>query len=247
MQGYTGNGLTTIDGISGWSFGGLVEMTATGVPGTSGAYIPTSYLIKTVSTSNTINTFTFASTGNLTVPGTVGATLLTGALTTNAQPNITSVGTLSNVSVTGNVTAGNVYANAGTIIATFLTGTLTTNAQPNITSVGTLSSLGVTGNINIKFSSEPYNTIIKAVVGSDNYQMTLKDFLYFIDKSKSTALKDKKTVKDILIDYTSSVDRFNNTNFDTTIDNELEITVQWGSTLSANNIYSDLFVLNKVY
>jgi hypothetical protein len=39
----------------------------------------------------------------------------------------------------------------------------------------------------------------------------------------------------------------NNTNFDTTIDNELEITVQWGSTLSANNIYSDLFVLNKVY
>jgi hypothetical protein len=43
---------------------------------------------------------------------------------------------------------------------------------------------------------------------------TLKDFLYFIDKSKSTILKDKKTVKDILIDYTSSVDRFNNTNFD---------------------------------
>jgi hypothetical protein len=39
----------------------------------------------------------------------------------------------------------------------------------------------------------------------------------------------------------------NNTNFDTTIDNELEITVQWGSTLSANNIYSDSFVLNKVY
>jgi hypothetical protein len=39
----------------------------------------------------------------------------------------------------------------------------------------------------------------------------------------------------------------NNTDFDTTIDNELDITIQWGSTSSANNIYSDSFVLNKVY
>ncbi len=39
----------------------------------------------------------------------------------------------------------------------------------------------------------------------------------------------------------------NNTDFDTTIDNELDITVQWGSTSSNNNIYSDSFVLNKVY
>jgi collagen type VII alpha len=149
MFGYTGNGLTTIDGISGWSFGGLAEMTANGIPGSSGAFVPSIYKIQTVSVSNAIQTYTFSSTGNLTVPGTIGATLLSGALTTNAQPNITSVGTLSSVSVTGNVTAGNVYANTGTIIATSLTGTITTNAQPNITSVGTLSSLDVSGNINI--------------------------------------------------------------------------------------------------
>ena len=62
-----------------------------------------------------------------------------------AQPNITSVGTLTSLAVTGNVTAGNVYANSGTIGATNLTGTLTTASQPNITSVGTLSSLTVTG------------------------------------------------------------------------------------------------------
>ena len=74
---------------------------------------------------------------------------LNGTLTanSNSQPNITTVGTLSNLSVTGNVTAGNVYANSGTIVATNLTGTLTTGTQGNITSVGTLGNLSVTGNI----------------------------------------------------------------------------------------------------
>ena len=65
----------------------------------------------------------------------------------NSQPNITSVGTLSNLSVTGNLTAGNVYANSGTIGATTLTGSLTTVAQGNITSVGILTSLSVSGQI----------------------------------------------------------------------------------------------------
>lgn len=39
----------------------------------------------------------------------------------------------------------------------------------------------------------------------------------------------------------------NNTDFDTTVSNELDITVEWGSTSALNNIYSDSFVLNKVY
>jgi len=61
--------------------------------------------------------------------------------------SLTSVGTLGNLSVTGNITAGNMYANSGTIGAQYLTGTLTTAAQPNITSVGTLANLSVSGNI----------------------------------------------------------------------------------------------------
>lgn len=40
--------------------------------------------------------------------GTVGASLLTGTLTTAAQPNITSVGTLTSLAVTGNITGANV-------------------------------------------------------------------------------------------------------------------------------------------
>jgi hypothetical protein len=113
--------------------------------------------------------------GNLITTGLVSSTNLTGTLTTAAQPNITSVGTLSSLSVTANVTSGNVntagqvvatgnitggniktsgitisgttVSGATTVSATNLTGTLTTAAQPNITSVGTLSSLSVTGNI----------------------------------------------------------------------------------------------------
>ena len=60
-----------------------------------------------------------------------------GTVTTAAQPNITSVGTLSALSVTATIT-GSVSGTAATI---------TTAAQPNITSVGTLTSLSVTGNV----------------------------------------------------------------------------------------------------
>jgi hypothetical protein len=78
--------------------------------------------------------------------GTVGASLLTGTLTTAAQPNITSVGNLSALTVTGNLAAGNV--NGGNLVtANFVAGTLTTAAQPNVTSVGTLTSLTTSGNV----------------------------------------------------------------------------------------------------
>jgi hypothetical protein len=39
----------------------------------------------------------------------------------------------------------------------------------------------------------------------------------------------------------------NNTTFDTTISNALNVTAQWGSASSGNNIYSDIFILNKTY
>ena len=66
-----------------------------------------------------------------------------GTVTTNAQPNITSVGTLTTLTMAG---AGS-FSGANLISANFVTGRLTTAAQPNITSVGTLTSLAVTGNI----------------------------------------------------------------------------------------------------
>jgi hypothetical protein len=39
----------------------------------------------------------------------------------------------------------------------------------------------------------------------------------------------------------------NNTTFNTTISNTLDITVQWGAANVGNSIYSDIFILNKTY
>ena len=85
-------------------------------------------------------------TGNITGGNVIG-TLLTGTLSTAAQPNITSTGTLASLSVTANANVGNIGAAAG--IFTTVAGSLTTAAQSNITSVGSLTSLTVTGNANV--------------------------------------------------------------------------------------------------
>jgi hypothetical protein len=67
---------------------------------------------------------------------------ITGTLQTTSQPNITSVGTLTSLTVTGNITAANIIGNvAGTA------STVSDPAQPAITSVGTLTSLTVSGNV----------------------------------------------------------------------------------------------------
>lgn len=39
----------------------------------------------------------------------------------------------------------------------------------------------------------------------------------------------------------------NNTTFDTTIMNTLDITAEWNTNNASNSIYSDIFVLNKIY
>ena len=39
----------------------------------------------------------------------------------------------------------------------------------------------------------------------------------------------------------------NNTTFDTTASNTLNVTVEWSSNSALNKIYSDIFVLNKIY
>lgn len=44
-----------------------------------------------------------------------------------------------------------------------------------------------------------------------------------------------------------SINSINNTTFNTTVSNTLDITVQWGSNNAGNSIYSDVFVLNKTY
>ena len=93
------------------------------------------------------------------VTGQVGNALVAGTVYTNAQPNITSVGTLTSLAVTGNTTTGNLSA-TGDVSGATLTGTLATAAQPNVTSLGTLTSLAVTGNI-----TSSANVVTDLIVG----------------------------------------------------------------------------------
>ena len=151
----TATGALTIgSGLSGTSYNGSTGVTITNTGVTSivaGTNIAVSGATGTVTVS---------------VTGTVPTATTAGTVTTAAQPNITSVGTLTSLAVTGNVNSGNVISSffgsgagltnipGGNIVgavssATSATtaGTVTTAAQPNITSVGTLTSLSVTGNI----------------------------------------------------------------------------------------------------
>lgn len=125
-------------------------------------------------------------TGEITV-GTVGASgtvtnvaVNSNTLAVNGSP-ITSAGIINinlpnNINLTGNVVAGNVYANSGIIGATLLTGALTTASQPNITSLGNLTNLTVigntsTGNLLIQ-ANIPTSTIINFNSTSNNWFRT---------------------------------------------------------------------------
>jgi hypothetical protein len=81
-----------------------------------------------------------------------------GRVTNSAQPNITSVGTLTTLSVSGNVTANYFLGNGAFLtgiansnyapLANFANyaGNVTVSSQPNITSLGTLTNVSVSGN-----------------------------------------------------------------------------------------------------
>ena len=120
------------------------------------------------------------------VIGQVSNSVVSGTVYTNAQPNITSVGTLTDLAVNGNVTAGhligegrnisnvngaNVY---GTVGAATVAGTVTTGAQPNITSTGTLSNLTVNGNVSVSGANISLGTAANLHIlgGQPGYALT---------------------------------------------------------------------------
>jgi hypothetical protein len=98
-------------------------------------------------------TFTVNGQGQLTAAANVAITAnaanLSGTVlkSTIVTSSLTSVGTLTSLSISGNANVGNIGGGAG--VFTTVAGSLTTAAQPNITSVGTLASLSVSGNANV--------------------------------------------------------------------------------------------------
>jgi hypothetical protein len=89
---------------------------------------------------------------NLSV-ATAGSATTAGTVTTNAQPNITSVGTLSTLSVSGNANIGNIGTGiltaSGNIQGANLVtgGVLSVTGNANIGNIGTATAIITTGNI----------------------------------------------------------------------------------------------------
>jgi len=130
--------------------GGTISSSLTNATNLSHAGV---FNFNTVFNGNFVSSMTLSSSGASTSTlaingtGTISATNLTGTLTTAAQPNITSLGTLTSLTLSGAVSGITTLAMTGalsgatSISATTLTGTLSTAAQPNITSLGTLTSM----------------------------------------------------------------------------------------------------------
>ena len=134
--GSTGYVLTT-DGTGNLSWADAQSSTSNAISnGNSNVAINTANGNVTISIAGTANTATFTSsgivvdgtaniTGNL-ITGNVQTTLISGTLTTGPQPNITQVGTLSNLTVTSNTVTGNLNvttrSNLGSITGVNITG-----------------------------------------------------------------------------------------------------------------------------
>ena len=125
------------------------------------------------------------------------ATNITGILTSGPQNNITSVGTLTSLTMSGaisgvtNITMSGNLTTTGIITANNLSGTITTSAQPNITSLGNISNLTVSGQITA--------TTISATnisVGGTNITSTLNNLGSISEITKGTALGDKALILD---------------------------------------------------
>lgn len=119
---------------------------------------------------------------------TVSAVNLAGSLVTALQPNITQVGLLSNLTVTGNVSAANAqlgnlasanyFSGDGSLLANLTganvtgtvanaqysatAGTVLTAVQTNITQLGTLANLSITGNLDTVTDINATGTIAAA-------------------------------------------------------------------------------------
>ena len=106
-----------------------------------------------------------------------------GNIVVAAQPNITSLGTLTTLSVTGNVTANYFLGNGALLtgiansnyspLANFanFAGNVTVSNQPNITSLGTLTNVSVSGNANV--GNIKANLVISDLIPSTSNIYTL--------------------------------------------------------------------------
>ena len=96
--GYSGNGTTTVDGITGWAYAGGIDVRVISSPA-SGGNIPSSFSVNVINNSGALLTSTFDNNGNLTIPAAFNGTKLT------VSGNANVGGLETTLSATANTTA----------------------------------------------------------------------------------------------------------------------------------------------
>ena len=124
--------------------------------------------------------------------GAFSATLFTGTLSTAAQPNVTSLGTLTNLSVTGNTTTGNligVFANGNSnvsIPASAGNVVIYVNGNSNARITATNTGVNVIGTFDVTGNAIAANFIGTLANGNSNVSITNNSNITFTAKSNST-------------------------------------------------------------
>jgi len=111
--------------------------------------------------------------------------------------------------------------------------TLTIRIKSNSVILGTIGPITMSQSNNKRFYLQIYFTIRN--IGGSGVASIMTGGQFNYSKDASFTFEGS--------DYTQE----NNTTFDTTISNSLDITVEWNSSNSDNSIYSEIFVLNKIY
>jgi hypothetical protein len=134
----------------------ITELTSIGANLTSSTVIPVVNMSGTPTTEKTLlgNIANVVLTGAGNTYSPAGRAILAQTVTNAAQPNITSVGTLTNLAISGNVTVnGNITSNG-----TAYVGNLSTTGLASITTlaVGATANLGAVGNVKITGGTDGY-------------------------------------------------------------------------------------------
>ena len=149
-----------------------------------------------------------------------GSIIGTGVGTLSVPANGFSVGDSFNVAIMGHLSSKN-------------NDTLTFRIKTDSVILGTIGPITMSQSTNKHFDLQLYFTI--RAVGAVGVASIISGGQFNNSKDASFTFEGA--------DYTN----INNTTFDTTIPNTLDITAQWSSSDSQNSIYSEILILNKIY
>lgn len=204
-----------------------------------------------VTVSTSFDGSTISTTGDVSVGGQLSVTgatnvstitasgNITGTLATASQPNVTSLGTLTSLTVdnltlnsnqiassTGTIALDDNTSVNGTLTATNLAGTLTTAAQGNVTSLGTLTNLQV-DNVNVNGNT----------VSASSGNLTLNNVTSFtVDNLTLDGNTLSSSTGNVVLDASGNIDANSNRiiNLNDPVDNTDAASKGWVTTTLTN-------------